>query len=73
VKDSIDYFIKVNKPDVAFVCSVLEAYEGMVAVRTINPDTPSPTSTLRAMVSPDFIGEFETVCKNLSRVIELNI
>jgi len=62
-------FLKVNKEDIYIICPFFEAFEGMVAIRTPKPEQ-GPQATLKLMVSPDFMGDFEKLLKALSRRIE---
>jgi len=71
--DSIDLYLKVNKEDIQFICSVMEVYEGMVAIRTPNPEPGLPTSILQVMLSPDFKEEFEIVLQELSRKLKIEV
>jgi hypothetical protein len=68
--NQINYFYKVNKSDVSFICSYLEAFEGMAAIRTPNPK-PGEDTVLHIMVSPDFNGQFEDIIGSLSKEIPL--
>jgi hypothetical protein len=68
--NQLDYFYKVNKSDVSFICSYLEAFEGMAAIRTPNPKAGEDT-VLHIMVSPDFKGQFEEIIGNLGREISV--
>jgi len=66
--NQIDYFYKVRKSDVSFICSYLEAFEGMAAIRTPNPKI-GEDAVLHIMVSPDFKGQFEEIIGKLGRDI----
>jgi hypothetical protein len=68
MKDSIDYFLRVNKEDIYVICPYFEAFEGMVAIRTPRPEE-GPQATLKLMVSPDFKDDFEKLLENLKRRI----
>ncbi len=65
-----DYFYKVKKSDVSFICSYLEAFEGMAAIRTPNPKI-GEDAVLHIMVSPDFNSQFEEIISKLSKEIPL--
>lgn len=67
--DSTSVFLKVNKEDIYIICPYFEAFEGMVAIRTPKPEE-GPRATLKLMVSPDFMGDFEKLLKALSRRIK---
>ena len=66
--DSIDVFLRVKKEDIYLICPYFEAFEGMVAIRTPKPEIGS-TATLKLMVSPDFIKDFDSLLINLRRRI----
>lgn len=60
MKNSLDYFIKVPAQEIYFWCPFLEAFEGMLALRT--PEPPKgEEGILHIMVSPDFKQEFESL------------
>jgi Domain of unknown function (DUF4911) len=65
-----DYFYKARKSDVSFICSYLEAFEGMAAIRTPNPKI-GEDAVLHIMVSPDFADQFEKIIGELSGDIPL--
>jgi len=65
--NTINYHYQVNKEDIAFLYSYLQAYEGMLALR--NPD-PSK-NILFIMVSPDYKNDFERVVRNLSKKVKM--
>lgn len=62
MKDSLDYFVKVKAQDIYFWCPYLEAYEGMLALRTPSPPKDGE-GVLHFMVSPDFKEEFERIIR----------
>ncbi len=62
----IDHFVKVPKNEAAFLCSYLESFEGMCAVRTPNPK-PGEDTVLHLMVSPDYQAQYEEVMKDLRK------
>ncbi len=64
--NQLDYYYKVNKSDVSFICSYLEAFEGMAAIRTPNPK-PGEEAILHMMVTPDFNDQFEELIGKLSK------
>ena len=67
--DSINVFLRVHKEDIYLICPFFEAFEGMVAIRTPKPEQ-GPQATLKLMVSPDFMGDFEKLLETLSRRIK---
>jgi len=58
MKDSLDYFIKVKSEEIYFWCPFLEAFEGMLALRTPEPPRGGE-GILHIMVSPDYKDQFE--------------
>lgn len=68
--NQVDYYFKVNKSEVSFICSYLEAFEGMAAVRTPNPK-PGEDTVLHMMVTPDFKEQFEDIIGKLKNEIQL--
>jgi hypothetical protein len=68
--DSRDYFLRVKKADVYLICPFFEAFEGMAAIRTPQPET-GDYATLRLMVSPDFQTDFERVLSALGKHVQL--
>ena len=68
--NQLDYYFKVNKSEVSFICSYLEAFEGMAAIRTPNPK-PGEDTVLHMMVTPDFKEQFEVVIGNLKKDIQM--
>jgi len=68
MKDSINYFLRINKEDIYILCPYFEAFEGMLAIRTPKPEE-GPKATLKLMVSPDFKENFEKLLSNLARRI----
>ncbi len=68
--NQIDRFYKVKKNDVSLICSYLEAFEGMAAIRTPNPKI-GEDAVLHIMVSPDFEAQFEELIGKLSGEIPM--
>lgn len=68
--DSIDVFLRVKKKDIYLICPYFEAFEGMATVRTPKPEE-GEYATIKFMVSPDFIKDFESVLNILSKTIWL--
>jgi hypothetical protein len=68
--NQIDRFFKVRKNDVSFICSYLEAFEGMAAIRTPNPK-PGEDTVIHIMVSQDYEGQFNSIIGNLSKEIPM--
>lgn len=66
--DSIDVYLRVNKEEIYLICPFFEAFEGMVAIRTPKPE-PGPKATIKLMVSPDFIDDFDKLLTSLKKRI----
>ena len=66
----IDHFIKVKKNDVSFICTYLEAFEGMAAIRTPNPKM-GEDAVLHIMVSPDFKDQFEKIMVSMNKEVQM--
>jgi hypothetical protein len=64
--DSINVFLKVKKEDIYLICPYFEAFEGMAAIRTPRPEE-GPYATLKLMVSPDFMEDFNKLLGNLEK------
>ena len=64
MSDSIDLFLRVRKEDVYALCPFFESFEGMAAIRTPKPAVGSFT-TLKLMVSPDFLADYEKLLDGL--------
>ncbi len=68
--NQLDYYYNVKKNDVSFICSYLEAFEGMSAIRTPNPKY-GDEAMLHIMVSPDYRGQFEALIAGLSKELKI--
>jgi len=66
----IDHFIKVKKNEVSFICTYLEAFEGMAAIRTPNPKM-GEDAVLHIMVSPDFKDQFDKILTSLNKEVRM--
>lgn len=66
--DSINVYLRVKKEDIYVICPYFEAFEGMAAIRTPQPEE-GPYATLKLMVSSDFKEDFEEVVINLGKKI----
>jgi hypothetical protein len=71
-RDSVDVWLKVRKEDVYLICPYFEAFAGMVAVRTPRP-AAGEYASLKLMVSPDFLADFEKVLASLAKHLTLLI
>jgi len=61
--DSINYFVKLPKRDLAILTPFFEAFEGMLTLRTPSPRNDE-FAILQMLVSPYFINEFEALLKS---------
>jgi hypothetical protein len=68
IRDSINVFLRVKKEDIYLICPFFEAFQGMAAIRTPAPEE-GEYSTLKLMVSPDFMADFEKLLASLKRRI----
>ena len=68
MKDSINVYLRVKKDDIYLLCPFFEAFEGMAAVRVPKPEA-GPLATLKLMVSPDFMNDFDQVLASLGKRI----
>jgi hypothetical protein len=64
--NQLDYYYKVNKSEVSFICAYLEAFEGMAAIRTPNPK-PGEETVLHMMITTDFKDQFEELIGKLGK------
>ena len=58
---------KLNKADIATVQLIIEGYEGLATVSTIDPRT----AVIQVLIMPDFIDEMESIIKDLQNVFTL--
>lgn len=65
--EKTDVFLKVYKEDVVFITTIIEAFEGIAAVRTPNPDPRSGKTVLHCIVSPDCMEQFNLIVRDLSK------
>lgn len=68
--DSQNVYLRVKKEDIYLLCPFFEAFEGMAAIRTPRPEEGA-FATLKLMVSPDFMGDFEKVLAALARRVTI--
>lgn len=68
IADSVNIFLKVRKEDIYLLCPYFEAFEGMAAIRTPQPET-GEYAKIKLMVSPDFTADLEKVLDNLKEKI----
>ncbi len=70
MKDSVNVYLKVKKEDVYIICPFFEAFEGLAAIRTPKP-AAGGYATLKLMVSPDFMNDFEQVLSALGKRLSI--
>jgi hypothetical protein len=70
MSDSVDVLLKIKKEDIYLICPFLESFEGLAAIRNPKPEI-GPTATLKLMVSPNFIDEYNKLINFLSRRFEI--
>jgi hypothetical protein len=54
-------YFKLKRKDIAFVQFIIEGYEGMATVTTIDPHT----AIIQISIIPDFISDMNAVIKDL--------
>ena len=54
-------YFKLKRKDIAFVQFIIEGYEGMATVTTIDPHT----AIIQISIIPDFISDMSAVIKDL--------
>jgi hypothetical protein len=57
----IKKYFKLKRKDIAFVQFIIEGYEGMATVTTIDPHT----AIIQISIIPDFISDMNAVIKDL--------
>jgi hypothetical protein len=60
----IDHFIKIKKSDLSYMCTFLEVFEGMAALRTPNPK-PGEDTVVHIMLSPDYEEQYDRLMEEL--------
>jgi len=70
MKDSVNVYLKVRKEDIYLICPFFEAFEGMAAIRTPKP-AAGEFATLKLMVAPDFLEDFEQVLAGLKKRVTI--
>ena len=56
---------RIRKQDIAYFKFIIESYEGMAVVRTLDPSE----AVVELMIAPGWEGEVETVLKGLGQEI----
>ena len=62
-----DIYLKVMKKDIVFLCNFLESFEGMMTLRTPNPDRYSDTANIHINIAPDYQDQFNIILNNLKK------
>ncbi|MFQ5450903.1 MAG: DUF4911 domain-containing protein [Nitrospinaceae bacterium] len=65
--DTVQWRIEVDKKDIAYIVSVLEGYDFLAVVRTID----NTRGWLELMISPDFLDDTRQLLEGLSQEIPL--
>jgi hypothetical protein len=61
--DTISLLIQIPPQEIAFLSFILESYEGVAIVRTVDPHK----GLIELMVSPDYQQEIREILKDLAR------
>ena len=65
--DSINYQYEVDKKDIAYIVSVIEAYDNLAVVRTLDQGR----GLIEMLISPDFIDDVNELTENLKKEIPI--
>lgn len=65
--DSINYRYEVDKKDIAYIVSVVEAYDNLAVVRTLDQGR----GLIEMLISPDFIEDVDKLTENLKKEIPI--
>jgi hypothetical protein len=66
--DSIQWQIEVDKKDIAYIVSIVEGYDHLAVVRTIDP----AQGLIELMISPDFLEDTRKLTEALAKEIPFN-
>jgi hypothetical protein len=67
----IKKYFKINRHNIAIVQFIIEGYEGMATVSTVDPHT----AIIKISIMPDFISEISGLIddlKNKYKIVEIN-
>jgi len=67
--DSLHYKVKTRKADIAYVNFIFEAYDGIAAITTLDPDE----GLLDILVAPDYEADFKALAAALGREMEFRV
>jgi len=65
--ETIQKYFKVDKKNIAFLKFVLEAYDGMAVIRTLDPRE----GVIELMIAPDFEKDVEEILYSLRDEVEM--
>ena len=65
--DTVQKYFKVERKNIAFLKFILEAYEGMAVMRTLDPQA----GVVELMIAPNFEKEVEAVLDDLRGELEV--
>ena len=63
--DSIQWFLEVDKKDIAYIVSVFEGYDNLAIVRTVDP----AQSIIELIISPDYLEDTRQLVDALSKEV----
>ena len=65
--DSINFRYEVDKKDIAYIVALIEAYDDLAVVRTIDQNR----GLIELLISPDFIDIIDKLIENLKNEIPI--
>jgi len=65
--DSFNYQYEVDKKNIAYVVSLVEAYDYLAVVRTLDQSR----GLIELLISPDFVDEVNSLMENLRKEISI--
>ncbi|MCH8157813.1 MAG: DUF4911 domain-containing protein [Nitrospinae bacterium] len=65
--DSIQWLLEVDKKDIAYIVSVVEGYDNLAVVRTVDP----AQSIIELMISPDYLEDTRRLVEALSKEVPI--
>ena len=63
--DSIQWFLEVDKKDIAYIVSVFEGYDNLAIVRTVDP----AQSIIELIISPSYLEDTRQLIDALSKEV----
>jgi len=63
--DSIQWFLEVDKKDIAYIVSVFEGYDNLAIVRTVDP----AQSIIELIISPNYLEDTRQLIDALSKEV----